>query len=202
MGSFFSCMPISASLSRSLIQQTVGGRTQIASIVSCLLLFIILLWIGPFFELLPRCVLASIIVVGIRLHQLIIHTINYRIKKTRKSEKKFFMQVALKGMFQQAGQFVKFWKLSKTDATIWIVTLLIVTLINIDIGLLAGLLLSLAIILLQAIRPYVCLLGHIYNTDLYLDLNRYKAVSFYQVEIKTRDKNEILINFTLYNFRR
>ncbi|XP_072763166.1 prestin isoform X2 [Anoplolepis gracilipes] len=145
MGSFFSCMPISASLSRSLIQQTVGGRTQIASIVSCLLLFIILLWIGPFFELLPRCVLASIIV------------------------------VALKGMFQQASQFVKFWKLSKTDATIWIVTFLIVTLVNIDIGLLAGLLVSLAIILLQAIRPCMYLLGHIPHTDLYLDLHRYKA---------------------------
>ncbi|KAL6433709.1 hypothetical protein ACFW04_005758 [Cataglyphis niger] len=145
MGSFFSCMPISASLSRSLIQQTVGGQTQVASIVSCLLLFIILLWIGPFFELLPRCVLASIIV------------------------------VALKGMFQQANQLVKFWKLSKTDATIWIVTFLIVTLINIDIGLLAGLFVSLAIILLQAFRPYTCLLGHIPHTDLYLDLDRYKA---------------------------
>ncbi|XP_012226376.2 prestin isoform X1 [Linepithema humile] len=145
MGSFFSCMPISASLSRSLIQQTVGGRTQIASIVSCLMLLIILLWIGPFFELLPRCVLASIIV------------------------------VALKGMFQQANQLVKFWKLSKADTVIWIVTFSIVTLINIDIGLLAGLLVSLAILLLQAIRPYTCLLGHIPNTDLYLDLDRYKA---------------------------
>lgn len=67
VGSFFSCMPISASLSRSLIQQAVGGRTQITSVVSCLLLLVILLWIGPFFELLPRCVLASIIVVCIEL---------------------------------------------------------------------------------------------------------------------------------------
>ncbi|XP_070515554.1 prestin isoform X2 [Cardiocondyla obscurior] len=145
VGSFFSCMPISASLSRSLIQQTVGGRTQIASIVSCLLLLIILLWIGPFFELLPRCVLASIII------------------------------VALKGMFQQAGQLIKYWKLNKADAVIWVVTFLVVTLINIDIGLLAGLLVSLIMILLQAIRPYTCLLGHIPHTDLFLDTSRYKA---------------------------
>ncbi|KAG7190053.1 hypothetical protein KM043_006199 [Ampulex compressa] len=144
-GSFFSCMPVSASLSRSLIQQTVGGRTQIASIVSCLILLTILLWIGPFFEPLPRSVLASIIV------------------------------VALKGMFQQANQFLKFWKLNKCDAVIWIVTFLLVILVNIDVGLLAGLLTSLAIILLQSIRPYICLLGHIPNTDFYLDLGRYKA---------------------------
>ncbi|XP_015181056.1 PREDICTED: solute carrier family 26 member 10 [Polistes dominula] len=145
VGSFFSCMPFSASLSRSLIQQTVGGRSQIASIVSCCILLTILLWIGPFFEPLPRCVLASIIV------------------------------VALKGMLLQATQLIKFWKLSKTDAVIWIVTFLIVILVNIDIGLLAGLLVSLASVLLQSIRPYTCLLGHIPNSDLYLDLNRYKA---------------------------
>ena len=59
-------MPVSASLSRSLIQQTVGGRTQIASVVSCIILLTILLWIGPFFEPLPRCVLASIIVVALK----------------------------------------------------------------------------------------------------------------------------------------
>ncbi|KAK2579316.1 hypothetical protein KPH14_008268 [Odynerus spinipes] len=145
VGSFFSCMPFSASLSRSLIQQTVGGRSQIASLVSCCILLVVLLWIGPFFEPLPRCVLASIIV------------------------------VALKGMLQQATHLIKFWKLSKSDATIWIVTFLIVILVNIDVGLLAGLLISLAIVLLQSIRPYTCLLGHIPNSDLYLDLNRYKA---------------------------
>ncbi|XP_066582584.1 prestin isoform X2 [Prorops nasuta] len=144
-GSFFSCMPVSASLSRSLIQQTVGGRTQIASVVSCLILLIILLWIGPFFEPLPRSVLAAIII------------------------------VALKGMFIQAKQIIKYWKLSKYDALIWIVTFLSVVLVGIDIGLLVGLLTSLIIILLQSIKPYTCLLGHIENSDLYLDLSRYKS---------------------------
>jgi len=79
-------------------------------------------------------------------------------------------------MFQQINQLVKFWKLSKADTIIWIVTFLVVTLINIDIGLLAGLLVSLVMILLQVIRPYTCLLGHIPHTDLYLDMGRYKAV--------------------------
>ncbi|OAD59199.1 Prestin [Eufriesea mexicana] len=145
VGSFFLCMPVSASLSRSLIQQTVGGRTQIASVVSCIILLTILLWVGPFFEPLPRSVLASIIV------------------------------VALKGMFQQASQLIKFWKLSKCDALIWISTFLTVIIVNIDIGLLAGIIISLAIILLQSLRPYICLLGHIPNTDLYLDMSRFKA---------------------------
>lgn len=54
IGSFFSCMPFSASLSRSAIQESTGGKTQIASLISCGILTFILLWIGPFFEDLPR----------------------------------------------------------------------------------------------------------------------------------------------------
>ncbi|XP_039304503.1 sulfate transporter isoform X2 [Solenopsis invicta] len=91
------------------------------------------------------------------------------------SNQELLAMVALKGMFQQANQLVKFWKLSKIDAVIWIVTFLVVTLINIDIGLLVGLLVSLVTILLQIIQPYTCLLGHIPHTDLYLDTGRYKA---------------------------
>lgn len=54
MGGAFSCVPNATSLSRSLIQEQTGGRTQIASVVSSFLILIILLWIAPFFELLPR----------------------------------------------------------------------------------------------------------------------------------------------------
>jgi solute carrier family 26 protein len=37
-----------------LIQQTVGGKTQLASLVSCILLLFVLLFIGPCFEPLPN----------------------------------------------------------------------------------------------------------------------------------------------------
>ncbi|XP_031618524.1 pendrin-like isoform X3 [Contarinia nasturtii] len=144
-GSFFSCLPFSASLSRSVIQQSTGGRTQIASIISCGLLTIVLMWIGPFFELLPRCVLASIIV------------------------------IALKGMLMQIKQFVEFWKMSHLDAAVWMVTFLTVVIVAIDIGLLVGIILSLACIFIRSMKPYTCLLGHIPKTDLYLDITRYKA---------------------------
>lgn len=54
VGSFFSCLPNAASLSRSSIQKTVGGKTQLASVFSCSILVVVLLWIGPFFETLPK----------------------------------------------------------------------------------------------------------------------------------------------------
>ncbi|XP_076265513.1 prestin-like isoform X2 [Rhynchophorus ferrugineus] len=144
-GSFFSCMPICASLSRSLIQQVVGGVTQLASLVSCLILLVVLLWIGPFFEPLPKAVLASLIV------------------------------VALKGMLLQVLDFWKFWKLSKMDALVWMGTFLTVSFVAIDIGLLVGVCLSLASIFLLSFKPHTYLLGQVPNTDFYLDVARYKA---------------------------
>lgn len=54
IGSCFSCLPLSASLSRSGVQVMSGGRTQLTSVVSCAILASVLLWIGPFFEVLPK----------------------------------------------------------------------------------------------------------------------------------------------------
>ncbi|KAJ8960678.1 hypothetical protein NQ317_012329 [Molorchus minor] len=144
-GSFFSSMPITASLSRSMIQQAVGGVTQIASVVSCSILLVILLWVGPFFETLPRCVLASIIV------------------------------VALKGMILQFTSIVRYWRLSKWDAVVWLVTFGTTLFVQIGYGLAAGVAVSLISIFIQGYKPYTCLLGVVPNTDLYLDIKRYKA---------------------------
>lgn len=54
VGGFFQCIPLACSLSRSLIQEQTGGATQLASLVSALLILITLFWTGPFFAFLPR----------------------------------------------------------------------------------------------------------------------------------------------------
>nr|XP_026501793.1 solute carrier family 26 member 6 isoform X3 [Vanessa tameamea] len=146
-GSFFGCAPLCASLSRSYIQYQAGSKTCLTSVVSASLILCVLLWVGPLFELLPRCVLASIIV------------------------------VSLKGMFMQVKELAKFWNLSKLDAIVWLVTFSITLLIDIDIGLGAGLLASVATLFCRSQKPYTCLLGRVLDTDLYLDIKRYRAVS-------------------------
>ncbi|XP_039751881.1 prestin isoform X2 [Pararge aegeria] len=144
-GSFFCCAPLCASLSRSYIQYQAGSKTGITSVVSAVLILCVLLWVGPFFEQLPRCVLASIII------------------------------VSLKGMFMQVKDLNKFWKLSKLDAVVWLVTFLVTMLINIDVGLGAGLLASVGALFCRSQKPYTCLLGRVLDTDLYLDIKRYRA---------------------------
>ncbi|XP_051175474.1 solute carrier family 26 member 10-like isoform X2 [Leptopilina boulardi] len=145
VGSFFSCMPSCASLSRSLIQQTVGGRTQLASFISCSILLSVLLWIGPFFELLPRCILAGIII------------------------------VALKGMLMQLKEFVKFWRMSKVDAGIWMLTFLSVVILDVAYGLLTGAILCIGNLLTLSMMPYTCKLALIPGTEFYLDVKRFKG---------------------------
>ncbi|GAB0097199.1 hypothetical protein DMENIID0001_128150 [Sergentomyia squamirostris] len=144
-GSFFQCIPFCASLSRSSIQQSAGGKTQIASVVSCSILVVILLWVGKFFEPLPKCVLASIIV------------------------------VSLKGMLLQYKHLIKFWKCSTVDGFIWIATFLAVVLVAIDVGLIVGIALSILTLLIKSLKPYVCLLGSVPGTEIYLDMTKYKG---------------------------
>ncbi|KAF7988716.1 hypothetical protein HCN44_001289 [Aphidius gifuensis] len=143
-GSFFSCMPFTASLSRSLIQQTVGGKTQLASLISCSIILFVLLWIGPCLQPLPRCVLASIIV------------------------------VALKGMFLQIKDLKKYWRLSTADGCLWLVTFLSVIILDIEYGLLIGAVICFSRLIVLSIKPYTCKLGLVPGTDLYLDTNRYE----------------------------
>lgn len=71
----------------------------------------------------------------------------------------------------------RYWQLSKWDSFVWISTFFSTTIISIDFGLLVGILMSLASLFVQGQRPYTCLLGVVPNTDLYLDIKRYKAVS-------------------------
>lgn len=60
-GSFFACLPVGVSLSRSVIQFSSGGKTQLASLFSSFCL-IFVLYFGKFLEPLPYAVLAGIVI--------------------------------------------------------------------------------------------------------------------------------------------
>ncbi|XP_069160837.1 prestin [Procambarus clarkii] len=144
-GSFFGCGPVASSFARTLIQESAGGVTQMASFVSCSVLVFVLLFVGPLFETLPYCVLSPIIV------------------------------VALKGMFLQVIDAKTMWEVSRTDAMIWIATFFGVILIDIDYGLILGVVVSVGVLLARSQKPTTARLGRVPNTDLYLDVKKYSA---------------------------
>lgn len=154
VGSFFSCMPTGCALARSVIQEQTGGKTQIASLVSATLILLVILFIGPFFEVLPRCVLSSIIV------------------------------VALKAMLFQARNLKRFYLQDPLEAITWLITFFAVVLIDIDVGLLCGVAMSLVSIYWRGVRSHSCSLGVIPGTEIYVDLTSHgKAKRIPGIEI-------------------
>lgn len=84
----------------------------------------------------------------------------------------------------QVMDFKKFLARSKMDALVWLSTFLTVCFIAIDIGLLVGVVFTSIGLLLMSLKPHVCMLGHVPNTDLYLDVEKFeKAMEIPSVKI-------------------
>lgn len=127
VGGMFSCVPNSTSLSRSVIQDETGGKTQVASIVSASLILVILLWIAPFFQVLPRVSKHSVrsILFSQFLNECVLHL---------QCVLSGIILVALKGMYTQAGELPRYFREGKLEGLTWIVTFSAVVLVDVDIG--------------------------------------------------------------------
>ncbi len=65
VGSFFSAFPTTGGFSRSAVNEQLGGRTNLASIISASLVILTLLFLTPLFYFLPNSILAAIIMVAV-----------------------------------------------------------------------------------------------------------------------------------------
>ncbi|XP_060582830.1 prestin-like isoform X2 [Ruditapes philippinarum] len=153
-GSFFSCYPYAASVSRSSVQDSAGGKSQIASLFSASMVLIVILWLGPLFESLPNCVLSAIIV------------------------------VALRSLILQVLELPKIWRTSKYDFYIWVVTCLSATLLHVDYGLMIGLVFSFFTVVLRTQMARPTRLGKITDQNVYKDPKKYLKTSQLTNEIK------------------
>ncbi|EAA07140.4 AGAP010344-PA, partial [Anopheles gambiae str. PEST] len=170
-GSFFSCYPFAASLSRAAIQYLAGGKTQITGLISCSLLAVVLLFVASFFQPLPRCILASIIAVSVQ------------------------------GLLMQAKDLPKFWRQGFFDGVTWVLTFISVVFISIDVGLLVGFALSVSSIFFRALRPYMCQMGNVPNSDVYLDITRYEGVRCSLIDLAFKAYGALLIGVFLFLFQ-
>lgn len=65
-GSFFSSLVTSASFTRSAVNDLSGARTNIASLITALVILLTLVALTPLFYFLPKAILAAIIILSVR----------------------------------------------------------------------------------------------------------------------------------------
>ncbi|XP_028266374.1 solute carrier family 26 member 6 [Parambassis ranga] len=146
VGGIFQCFAVSCSMSRSLVQESTGGKTQVAGALSAVVILFITLWIGRLFEDLPKAVLAAIIYVN------------------------------LHGMMKQFLDIPALWKSNKVDMVIWVATFILTLLFNPDLGLAAAIAFSMLTVIFRTQRPKYSILGQIPDTDVYKPMEDYSRV--------------------------
>ncbi|XP_074909633.1 solute carrier family 26 member 6 [Buteo buteo] len=144
LGGFFQCFAISCSMSRSLVQESTGGNSQVAGVISSLVILVTILKIGELFRDLPKAILAAIIIIN------------------------------LKGMFKQFSDLRTLWKSNQVDLMVWIVTFVATLLLNLDIGLGASVAFGLLTVIFRTQLPHYSILGRISDTDVYRDVAEYQ----------------------------
>lgn len=145
IGGFFQCFPVSCSMSRSLVQESTGGNTQVAGAVSSLFILLIIVKLGELFRDLPKAVLAAVIIVN------------------------------LKGMMKQFSDICSLWKANRVDLLIWLVTFVATILLNLDIGLAVSIVFSLLLVVIRMQLPHYSILGQVPDTDIYRDVAEYSG---------------------------
>uniref|UniRef100_A0A8C2EZY5 Solute carrier family 26 member 6 n=1 Tax=Cyprinus carpio TaxID=7962 RepID=A0A8C2EZY5_CYPCA len=143
IGGLFNCFAISCSMSRSMVQVSTGGKSQVAGAISAVVILVILLKIGELFEELPKAVLAAIIYVN------------------------------LHGMMKQFGDICSLWRTNKVDMVVWVMTMILTVLLNPDLGLAASIAFSILTVVFRTQLPKYSILGQVPGTDIYRPVEEY-----------------------------
>ncbi|XP_039524017.1 prestin isoform X3 [Pimephales promelas] len=144
MSSFFHTFVVTASMSRTLVQESTGGHTEIAGLLASLLVLLVVVAIGFVFQPLPTTVLAAIIMVN------------------------------LLGMFKQMRDIPVLWRTSKIELAIWLVSFFASVFLGLDYGLVVSMGFAILTVIYRTQCPKNALLGQIPDTGLYFDVDDYE----------------------------
>ncbi|CAM9911916.1 unnamed protein product [Lampetra fluviatilis] len=146
-GSFFQTVVVSTSLSRSLIQESTGGKTQVAALLSSIIVLIVILALGFLLEPLQTAVLASLVVVN------------------------------LKGMFTQVKEVPRLWRTDRIDCLLWVVSCVMSILLGLDLGLAVALAFEILTTVAHSLFPACVPLGNIPDTEIYKRVGVFKQAA-------------------------
>jgi sulfate permease, SulP family len=138
--------PVAGSFTRTAVAHDARARTQLAGVVSALVVVLVLVALTPVLEPLPRAVLAAIVIVAV------IGLVDLR---------------AVRRTF----------RVDRTDGVVLVVTFLTTLTFGVELGLLTGVGINLAVHVARGIRPALVELGRVPGTDVYRNVARYPTVT-------------------------
>uniref|UniRef100_A0A4W6E5I2 Solute carrier family 26 member 5 n=1 Tax=Lates calcarifer TaxID=8187 RepID=A0A4W6E5I2_LATCA len=169
ISSFFKTFTITCSMSRSLVQESTGGKTQIAGLLASLVVLLVVVAIGFVFQPLPQTALAAIIMVN------------------------------LLGMFKQFRDIPTLWRTSKIELAIWLVAFVASVLLGLDYGLLVAISFAILTVIYRTQSPKTATLGHVPGTGLYCDVDEYEEAAEYEgIKIFHSNSSIYFANSDLY----
>ncbi|GAA6097249.1 solute carrier family 26 member 3, tandem duplicate 2 [Tachysurus ichikawai] len=142
-GGAFKSLAASTALSRSAVQESTGGKTQVAGLLSAVIVLIVTLAIGFLLEPLPKSVLGAVVIVN------------------------------LKGMLMQVCEVPYLWKKDRPDCVVWVVTCAASILLGLDLGLAVGLGAEMIAVVFRTQFPHCCVLANISGTEIYRNRKDY-----------------------------
>ncbi|KAK5864326.1 hypothetical protein PBY51_015577 [Eleginops maclovinus] len=172
--SFFRCFTTSAALTKTLVKESTGCQTQISGIISALVLLLVLLVIAPLFYSLQKCVLAVIILVNLR------------------------------GALRKFLDIPSMWRVNRVDTSIWLVTMATSALVNTELGLLVGVLVSALCVIGRTQQAKVLELGrastrgHYEDVSAYRGLRTHPGVAVFRYDAPIYYANQSLFKRSLY----
>jgi len=147
LGSTTSAYPVTGSFSRSAVNNQVGAQTQLAGMITGLLLLFTLLALTPAFFFLPKFALAAIVIASVT------NLVDYK-------------------------EAMHLWKVKKTDCLLWFVAFFGTLFLGVQIGLLVSIGLSLALVILESVRPQMSVLWRLPGTPIYRNIKQESAGHF------------------------
>ncbi|KAG8005759.1 Prestin [Nibea albiflora] len=165
ISSFFQTFAITCSMSRSLVQESTGGKTQIAGLLASLVVLLVVVAIGFVFQPLPQ--------VGEAVEVM-----------TQR-----FQPVLPDGLASQ----VELWALLFSSqcvgqTVIWLVAFVASVLLGLDYGLLAAIAFAILTVIYRTQSPKNAILGRIPGTELYCDVDEYEETGVNPVHLQASRK--------------
>ncbi|VDK42037.1 unnamed protein product [Anisakis simplex] len=159
ISSCFLTYPVSSALGRSMLMEESGGKTQLSALFSSALVLVVILWLSPYLQYLPMCILAVILI------------------------------FSMKNIFRKRDELQCLWRVSKVDFAIWMFSFICTVFTNVMWGLVLSVAFALLTTVFRtqwledydfcttAELPRWHLLSRLEGTDDYRDTGRYGRVT-------------------------